>query len=266
MEFLKQLIREASLLLAFVVLGTLLLLSFWISKNVNQSLLREFKNDRVSVIVNEASLQTFRQFLNSDKNVVRYQIHDRQDNKQKLGELYPELKSVLAPLEDDYFPISATVSVKNGPAFIQKLQDKLKFQGAQLIHRPSTALKSFLEMATLVFSFLWIFALFIFLYFQLERLAFRESQTWSLVKMLGAKPFKIFWPLCAGQLTRIGFASIFACVLSLALAREFNGIFSWKWDTPGLGIWFSFVTISLFSAGIVFILMFVSRFRRVSLG
>lgn len=265
MNWFRSIFKEVSLLAAFVVLGAIMLTSFWITQNVNQNLFSEYKFDRVSVVVEGTDIEAFKAFAEASDNVVRYQVQTASQNKDSIREVYPELSSVLESLEQSYFPSTATLSVKNADLFLNALKAQSIPVEAQIIHQPPSRLKNFLSMATLIFSCLWILALVVVLYFQLERLAYKELQTWSLMKMLGAKATSIFWPICAAQILRVAVASIAAVGLSYLAAREFEAVFQWSWSTPSWLFSLSFVALSVLLASLIFLGLFSSKYRRVAL-
>lgn len=266
MKTLKLIFREAGMLVAFVVLGSLLLLSYWITSNVDRSILAEYGNTSVSVILKNDSVQEFKSMLEKDSNILRYKIMDASENRERLRDLYPELSSVLSPLDKSFFPVSATVSVNNGERFLSRIESNPGVVSSHILHKPPQQLSRFLNIATFVFTGLWVLTLVLVLYFQLERLSYVQLRRWSLLKMLGQKPLKIFWPICFGQLARVGVASVLALSLASLVAGEFLQVFSWQWAEISFLTWMTFIGVSLSLAVFVFMGLFLLRFRRVSLG
>ena len=87
-----------------------------------------------------------------------------------------------------------------------------------------------------------------------------------MLKMLGAKPMTIFWPICASQLTRIAVASVLSVVAAVFIVSEFEKVFAWNWPGLGIGTTLGFGFGSVLAAAGLLYLMFISRFKKVSLG
>lgn len=266
MKILKWAMKEAGLQLAFVVIGAFLLLSCWILQNLDQDILAEFTENRVSVVVDTENLDDFRAFLESQPEVIRYQIQAPEDNKSAIANIYPELRNVLEPLEASYFPASATVNLRDVQSFLEALKNEIPFLRSYVVHQPPEKLRTFLQVTVAMFFLLWIFTLGLVLFFQLEYLAHRDEQKWSLMKMLGAKPSSIFWPICGQQVLRVLVSSAAAVGISLWAARQFEGVFQWGWPTVAVLNWIVFILLSLGIAVGVFLSLFMLRFRKVPLG
>lgn len=266
MRLLQAFFKEASLLTAFVVLGALLLVSYWITENIDRSIFQEFQNSHVSVILEEEAQSDFQWFLNKQDEVVDYEMHSKQQNKEQLRKLYPELSEVLRDLDSNFFPVSATVSVKQADPFMEELDAQGGVIQSSFLHKPPKHLSQFFGVLTLVFSGLWILTLALVLYFQLERLTFREERKWSLMKMLGAKPLRVFFPIWWGQLLRILVASSLAIGLAVFVTQRFQSFFAWDWSSLSVFAWASFLFVSLFMATFVYFTLFMLRYRQVSLG
>jgi len=257
---------EIGLQLAFIVLGALFLASFWIFSNVDSSLVQEFKNDRVSVILNPDYVDDFKSFVRDREDVIQYEIQDREANKNSLRKLYPELGSVLEQLEESFFPVSVSLQVKDAPAFLKGLESLPEVSAAQIVHRPPVKLKQFLSGSSALFLSLWILALVVVLYFQMERLAQLQMDRWSLMKMLGAPSMKLFLPICYPQLGRIILASGLAVFLSAIFAREFESVFLWQWEPLSWLVNSLFVVGSSLIGFAVCFVLFKLRYREVALG
>jgi hypothetical protein len=266
MSLIRFFIREAAVLMAFIILGGLLLVSLWFSSNVSEGLLAEFKNDQVSVILDSNDQAAFRKFAENYDGSLRYEIFEASANKEKLRDLYPELSSVLQPLEDDFFPVSATVTVQDGEKFISQMNQEMLTLGASVLHQPPVGLRDFLNLSSVVFIGLWGLALLLLLYFQLERIAFKESQKWSLYKMLGANTSKVFLPLWVEQMARVLFSSGIAIIFSYFLTEQIESLFNWNWVTKPYLIWSLFLLSSIVASSLVLGLLFRMRYREVQLG
>lgn len=262
----KFILREAGLMSAFVVLGGLLLLVVWTSKHLNESLLREFKDTQISVILKADSEGEFRDWLEKSSHVVRYQILNPLENKDRLGTAYPELKNLLQPLDRKFFPPSALVTVSNADLFLKSLKSLSNVVDTQVVHEPPIQLKRFIEIMVFIFSGLWLMTLALVLYFNLERLAIMEDQKWSLMKMLGARPFPLFMKLWYGQVARVGLACALAVLLAVAAIRQIQSFFIWDWVNLSASIWMSFVLCALLLTSAISFVMFQSKFRRIPLG
>lgn len=258
--------KELSMLFAFILVGSLLLLSFWLTRNIDSYFLSEFKNDKLSVVIESGREEDFRAFAESHGSVLNYRLHSSDENKALLQKLYPELKTVIEDLEAEFFPVSATMTVSSIDQVTKDLAALGGFVRERLSHQAPENLQFFLQIITSVFLVLWIMTMFLMLYFQLERLGYRESRKWSLMKMLGAKPIRIFWPICGGQIARIFLASVFAIFLAHLATLQFNQVFAWGWPSLNLGLWLGFVASSLILSGVILFVLFVARFRQVSLG
>jgi hypothetical protein len=266
MSLVKVLLKELGLVSAFVVLGSLLLVSAWLSTSVQSSFFGEFKQDLVSVILEPKKIEAFESLMQSTPEALRYEIQSAEENRQQLSVLYPELSSILDVVDSQLFPVSATIVSENGQQLVSKLQGRSELIRAQLIHQPPTSLRNFLGLMTATFGFLWIFTLVLFLYFQLERLAFQQTQKWSLMKMLGAEANKVFFPILGAQLIRIFAASLLAIVFAYFMSTGILEIFSWEWSALSLGHASLFLAISLLVGVVLLYSLFLIRYRQVSLG
>ena len=121
-------------------------------------------------------------------------------------------------------------------------------------------------MMTVVFVALWITTLVLVLYFQLERLAYRQEQRWSLMKMLGSKPLRVMAPLFGGQILRISIGALVASLVATFLTEQFSNLFSWNWAPLGVWSWAASVVLSCAIGGGVFFTLFSIRYRKVALG
>ena len=263
---LRFLIKEISLLSAFVILGGFLLLCVWISNNMQTSILRDFENPQISVLLADGAELMLKDLLDSDGNVIRYDIYSNEENKNRLGQIYPELKNVIAPFEDKFFPVSGVIVVKDSDRFFKDYASKSYIFEKKLMHSPPANLKSFIDVLTLLFSGLWLMTMALVLYFNLERITQKQQSKWSLMKMLGAKPIKLFLPLWYGQAIRMGIASIFAVIIAYLATNYIEGFFAWMWDDLS-----QYVAIGFFlaSIGLTFLIslgMFTFQYRRVKLG
>jgi hypothetical protein len=263
---LKFIIKEASVLLAFVVLGGLLLLCFWVSDGLNRGILAEYRDSKVSVVVPADRVEPFRQFVERDKNVIRYDYFNSQANKSRWSELYPEMKNVIAPLEPGFFPSSAIVTVKDASLFLQGLDRQVGITEKHIVHQPPHQLMQFLNGLTLAFGILWILTLVLVLYFNIERITAQQEARWSLMKMLGERPFKLFIPLWLGQSARISVAIIFAMALAWFSSDQIRSLFAWNWTSLGMSVWVTFVVSALFMTWGISYVLFRQRFQRISLG
>lgn len=266
MSWIQLILKEVGLQLAFIVIGALLLLSCWISQNLNRDVLAEFSQNRLSLVADSLQEDELRTYLEQNEEVIEFEVQNSSSNKDKLSNIYPELKNVLEPLEEKYFPISATVTVKAVEPFLSLVKNELPSLQAFVIHEAPAQLQAFLGLSFSIFFVLWIFTLGLFLFFQVENLAHRDSEKWSLMKMLGSKPSLIFWPMCWQQLLRVLASSGVAIFGSYWAAREFESLFQWGWEPVAIVNWVIFLGISLTLALGVFIGLFVLRFRKVPLG
>ncbi len=262
----KFLIKEATLLMAFVILGGMLLLCVWISNQMNESFLKEFKNSKISIVIAPGSESEFRVWTREQPDILETDIYYSHDNKARLGALYPELRNIIAPLESRFFPSSAVLTVKNPEKTMAALKEKPELSQAQMLHAPPDNLTRLMNVLTFIFSGLWLLTLSLLLYFNLEKLAIQEEAKWSLLKMLGAKSYRLFLPLWSGQILRISIASISAIFLTIVAARQIRGLFAWNWGGVSwitMGIFFT-VAIAMTSA--IAFTLFSLKYRRISLG
>lgn len=263
---LKFIIKELSVLIAFIVLGGMLLLCYWVSDGFNRGILAEYRDSKVSVVVPPENIENFRSMVERDKNVVRYDFFSSQANKGRLGNLYPELKNVIAPLEDRFFPASAIVTVKDPAVFLQALDRQLGISEKQIVHEPPHKITQFLNGLTVVFAILWVLTLILVLYFNIERITALQEPRWSLMKMLGAKPLSLFAPLWLGQSLRITIAVVFAMMLAWFSSSQIRTLFMWNWTSLHWSVWLAFAGSALMMTWFISYVLFRQRFRRISLG
>lgn len=266
MNSLKFLVKEFGTLTAFVMIGSLLLLSFWVSQNVSQNLFQEFKHDKISLIIEEGSQNDFREFAEGNQQILSYTIHSGEENKALLQELYPELKTVIRSLEADFFPLSATLNVVNADEALAYLNELGIEAKEQLVHRSPVELQNFFWATSGIFLFLWVLTTGLVLHFQVERLAFQETRRWSLMKMLGARARDIFWPICFVQIGRLAVASVVAVFLARLGASQFERIFQWGWSDLNWTYWVAFLVLSTTVSSLTLFSLFSLRYRKVQLG
>jgi len=233
---------------------------------VNEGILADYRDPKVSVSIPGDNLEKFRTFVEQDKSVIRYEIHGAISNKTKLGELYPELRSVILPLEPRFFPTTAIVTVKDAPAFLASLDKVTGLADRQILHEPPKQLSQFLSVLTFVFGALWILTLALVLYFNIERLALQQEARWALMKMLGARPMSLFFPLWMGQSVRVLLASVSAVVLAYMASQQIRVLFAWNWSSLPLSVWFGFFLVSLVVTSFISYGLFYVRYRKILLG
>lgn len=265
MKLLKLVLREFGLILAFVTLGVLLLVSFWMTSNVEKSFLAEFRQDQVSVVIDGEKESEFTQLMQAQPEVLRFELQSPEDNRDLLASQYPELATVLEDLPLAQFPMTAHIVTEEGEALLRSLNQQPEIVQAQLVHRAPLALKSFLDVMTLVFGLLWAFTLVMFLYFQLDRLAFRDVQKWSLMKMLGAKATRIFWPVWFRQALRLTVAALLAVLVAHFVTGLILESFAWPWEGLSFALWAGFVALSVGLGSLFLYLLFVLKYRQVPL-
>ncbi|MBN8554627.1 MAG: hypothetical protein J0L93_04205 [Deltaproteobacteria bacterium] len=259
-------LKEAGMLTAFVILAGLLLLCLWVSENFQRNVFKDFQNTQISVVIKDRGEPALKELLANNSNVVQYKIYRSKDNKDRLGQLYPELKNLIGPLEDKFFPTSAIVAVKDGPAFLSLLKLSPQIVETQIVHQPPMELARFIQILTFIFSLLWLLTLTLVLYFNLERLTAKEQARWSLMKMLGERPERLFLPLLYGQSLRIGVASVFAILIALISVFRVRTMFAWNWSAIPFGSWVGFFALSLLMTAVISFVLFYQRFKRVTLG
>ncbi len=261
----KSALKETSVLFAFVLLSGILLLSLWISHGINEGVLQDYKFPKVSVVLTADKVAAFKSFIEKDSTVIRYEYFDSAANRDRLNELYPELKNVIAPLEGKFFPHSAIVTVKDLSGFLGRL-DSQKLGERKVVHEPPVKLTQFLNGLTFTFGVLWLLSLVLMLYFNVERMATQYEAKWSLMKMLGVRPGKLFLPLWWGQTVRIVIAALVAMGLASLGAQQVRILFAWNWASLPTGVWIGFLaTAIIVTAGFSY-LIFSLRYRKVSLG
>lgn len=266
MSFIKLFIRELGLVSAFVVLGALLLVSAWLTTNIQKNFFGEFEQDVVSIIFEQEDLARLEAWMSETPEVLRYEARGPLENREELQRLYPELRSILSEMEEAVFPASATIISDNASSLMTKLEARPELVSAQLLHQPPIALRQFVQFMTLTFGLLWVFMLVLFLYFQLERIAFRRSHEWSLMKMLGAEPRRVLFPILGSQLARIGFASILAVGCAYFVSGAILQLFSWSWQPLSLLFSAGFIALSLLVGFSVLFVLFRLRYRQVAVG
>jgi len=262
----KLIIKEASILTAFVVLGGILLMSFWLSYGFDTGIMAEYKDSKVSLSFENAKMDELRGILEKDRNVVRYEVSSSEENKRKLGELYPELKSVMGPLENKLFPASALVTVREVGSFLKKIEGWGSLIDRHLVHEPPHQLANFLRLLTGAFLLLWVMTLGLVIYFNVDRIVSEQEGRWSLMKMLGAKPYTLFLPVLYGQGLRIFIASAFSILLAIFASGQVRQIFAWNWSSLPMSVWLGFFITALIMTGIISSLLCQLHFKRISLG
>jgi len=263
---LKFLIKESTILIAFVVLGGLMLLCIWLSRGVETGIFTEYRDPKVSLIISSSKVDEFRSFIEKDRNVIRYHLYTSLMNKERMADLYPELRSALGPLEARFFPTSAIVTIKELAPFLKAIEGNSDIIEKQVVHEPPVRVANFLKVLTFLFSALWLLTLMLVLYFNIERVAVHDQAKWSLMKMLGAKPLKIFGPLWLGQTLRIVVASGFAILLASIASQQIRQVFAWNWPSLPLSAWLGFFGVSLLMTWAISFAFFHQRFRRILLG
>lgn len=262
----RFILKEASMLVAFIVLGGVLLLCLWITENFQKSFLHEFQNAKISLIFKEGTESQARQLFERDKNIIRYEFFNPDANKENLGELYPELRNVIAPLDTKFFPSSAIVTTTNADAVLTSLKSQADILDAQVLHRPPERMAKLLNGITIVFSVLWILTLTLVLYFNMERLALQKEPQWSLMKMLGARSWILFGPLLWGQMTRVFVAGWCAILLSTLIIHQIQAGFAWRFQPLSWQTWLGFSLIAPALTALIAFGLFQSKYRRISLG
>jgi hypothetical protein len=252
------------LLLAFIIIGSFLLVSWWVNDEINLSVLRDYKETHVSLVVSDR--EAFRNWITQAPGVVRYKIFSSDDNRERLGEAYPELKSVIGSLETRLFPSTVWVTVEDSDAFLKSVSKSGLGIESQLVHQPPKSLQSVLRLMTLIFSLLWVATLSLILYFNLERATLIQIQRWSLMKLLGARPHQVFLPLWRSQSIRMGFASIIAVFLARWLAGVLSSQTLGQAAHLSARLNFGFIAASLLLTSVFAYLLFYLRYKRVPLG
>ena len=259
-------LREIGLMSALIILGTFLLVVFWLSMNIRKSFFETFNQSQVSVIVKDGMEEPFRHFLDQHSGVVHYEVFTRLENKLQLGALYSELQSVIDSMEDHYFPVSALITVLEPDAFLVDLDTKPFLSEAKILHKPPAEISRFLNVLVISFLGLWLLTLTLMLYFHLERLAIREEPRWSLMKTLGAKSSKLLWPLLGAQVLRVSLASLLAMIAAFVVIERVEGLLTWHWHVLGWGIHGTFFFLSAFLTAGISALLFQFRYSRMALG
>ncbi|TVQ80862.1 MAG: hypothetical protein EA369_01355 [Bradymonadales bacterium] len=257
-------IREFGLASAFIALGALLLICLWFSLSVQSSFLNEFRQDQLSLILDPTEKESFEQLMREESGVLRYSLQTAEENRDRIRSLYPELDSVIDSISIENFPVSALVIVEDGRKMMSFFETRPELIQAQMIHQAPDSLKTLISVATTIFLFLWVFTLILFLYFQLEGVAHRQSAKWSLMKMLGAKSSRIFLPLWGLQMTRLLVSSVCACVLAWWATSYLLSFSNWTWAGLGLNLSLGFILASLVLGSLCLYSLFLVQFRRVS--
>lgn len=266
MEFFKQFFREVGLHIAFIVMSALLLLSFWLSQNVSQSVLAEFKYQSLSLVLKAELTPELREYLQSSRDVVRYDVQSAHENREELMRYFPEIEPTLGDLDEAYFPVSVLITTENVESLVQGLKSFEGLIESQMVHAPPSKLVSLFHWAMGLFLFLWFLILSLLVYFQLDRLAVKDSARWSLMKMLGAKPSQIFLPICWTQALRLAIGGVLGIALFSLAADYLREVFDWSW--PALSVWVqaTFFTACLAIGMGLFFTVFSFRYRRTALG
>ena len=263
---LKFLIKEAALLTAFVLMGGLLLICYWCSFNLNRGVAAEFKNPKVSLVLKGDNQSEVRKFLDANSQVVSYEVFYSQDNKEKLSQLYPEMRNVIEPLDLKFFPVSALVVVKDAPLFLKSISPLKEVVSKQILHEPPRKLIQFLDGLTIVLLALWLLTLGLLLYFNIERIMIEQSARWSLMKMLGARPLRLFIPLWGSQILRVGLATILSSIAAYFVCSQIQSVLSWSWTSLPSSVWLGYFSFSLVLASLIALSLFRYRFGRVVFG
>lgn len=262
----RNIFREVGLLLAFIILGALLLLTIWLSQNFQNQIAKEFKQDQISLILKAEHAELFERKLKSQSFVEKVTVFSASQNKQKTQGLYPELRSVLEPVESNLFPTSAIVSVNDLAAFETWISGESDLYESKIVHSPPLKLKVFMQVLSGIFLALWILTLGVVIYFNLERISTQEEAKWSLMKMLGARSDRIFLQLWYGQATRIGLACLFAGLVFFVLSVQIRQVFPWGWGGMGVLWWGGFMVLSLALTSVLSYYFFRSKYQGLSLG
>jgi len=266
MDWAKSFFKEAGLYVAFILVGTLLLLSFWISTNLQDSILSEFRYKTMTLIFAEDPSVEFRKLVESHPSVVRYEIQGAYANKDQIRRQYPELATVVENLDEQYFPSSALVTLRNLSGFqtaLKSIPDRVE---KSIVHQPPLKIATFFNMLLGLFGFLWLLILALLIYFKLERLAVKESARWSLMKMLGARASQIFLPLCWIQILQISFGGFAVLLLATFSMGYLRGLFEWNWENLSPMIQVEFLIGTLVVGIGLFFLIFSARYRKTALG
>jgi cell division protein FtsX len=262
---LKNLVKEGGLYMAFIVTGSLLLISFWVSQNAQQNLLREYRYDTITLITATDPSEELRKLLNQ-KDVIRFEARGAFENKERLQAQYPELSSVITDLDSQYFPSSILVTVKNAETFQKSLKAMPDAFQKLIVHQAPKHLVTFFNLLLGLFAFLWLLLLALLIHFKIERLAVRESSRWSLMKMLGARPSQIFMPACWVQLLQIALGSVVVLVLAEMSMGYLRTLFGWQWEALSFWAFLGFFAGSILLGLGFFFVIFLGRYRRTSLG
>ncbi len=265
-QLMKTFVKEGGLYLAFVIMGCLLLLSFWVSNNVRDGLMKEFRHQSMTLVFSSEPSNEMRDLLNKSSAVVRYEIRSAFENKVKIQKEYPELASTLADLDDEFFPSSALITLRDLPGFERELKRVPDVIEKSIVHSPPQKIATFFNGLLGLFGFLWFLLLALLIHFKLERLAVRESARWSLMKMLGAKPSQIFLPACWIQMGQIAVGSLCVLLLTGLSMSYLRRLFDWEWAGLSMGAQLGFFVGSVVIGVFMFFLIFAGRFRRTALG
>lgn len=263
----KFFLKEGSLLSAFIVLGGLLLLSVWMTSSVQKVIQEDFNQTQITLVSkNSEAVEPLRHFLENNETVVRFEVQTGEQNKERILKTYSELEDVLKPLRADFFPLSFLVTVVRKEEFMESLGLVMSSIDRYVAHEAPHGLAGFLNMVTFIFIGLWVLTLTLVLYFNLERLTAQEEPKWSLMKMLGEKPWKLFVPLWRGQMVRVIVASLFAILLAYFSSQKIVSFFAWKWTNWEISTWVGFFVVAVILTTLLSYTMFQMRYKKVLLG
>ena len=93
-----------------------------------------------------------------------------------------------------------------------------------------------------------------------------ESNRWSLMKMLGARPLKLFFPLLGSQILRVGLAATLSALGAYFVSQQVQSVLSWSWMSLPSGVWIGYFLMSLAIASVIALGLFKYRFGKVVFG
>jgi len=265
-DWIKAFFKEAGLYIAFILMGTLLLISFWVSTNLQESILSEFRYKTMTLIFASEPSAEFRKLVENSPAVVRYELRGAYANKDQIRKQYPELSNVVENLDEQYFPSSALVTLRDLDSFQSALKTIPDEVEKTIVHQPPQKIATFFNMLLGLFAFLWLLILALLIYFKLERLAVKETARWSLMKMLGARASQIFLPLCWLQVLQIGVGSFAVLLLATFSMGYLRKLFSWNWENLSSSVQIQFFVGTLVVGVGLFFFIFSARYRRTALG
>lgn len=213
----KYLMKEGFLLSVFIIMGGLWIVSWWLKGEVNESILRQYKESHISLVMDDT--EGLRAWLTRAPGVLSYKLFDRSDNKEKLQDSYPELSDTLNSIDNEFFPSSALVSVSNVDAFMKALSRSGLAVESRMIHQPPVFFVMVINVLAYIFSFLWLGVLGLMLFASIERTTILQQQQWSLMKMLGARAYQVFLPLVKDQVLRVGVSAIVSVIVAQILIK-----------------------------------------------